>query len=1106
MSSNGRHLETAAKRTRTKRKLHLEPLETRVLLAIDAATADLNDDRAVNTSDLRFLSQHLGLRAGDAGFLDGLDLRPDGVINQADVRELTARSGAKNVSISNTVVRGIVTDTLGNPLPNATVKVGSVIGQTNAQGAYELPVGRTEFGKNRISIIGKHIAGGTVVEAEDPTPGFLSGQYPTIPNKPIFVNGGTVNNFRIIALPERDLNGAVAIDDTNSTGSGDARVLTEDILVENAGVRLFLPAGSEITFPPHEDHVLSLTRIDPAMLPVSMPRGLNSSLFITYQPGGTDIVPPSGGELVTEFDNVDGFLDTDVPLFNGVTADFGVFAPIADCTVSGLNISCPLGADEPFHFAWYHTDIIRDPDPRTTVQGQVFRNRDALGNPINPVNAATVTVAGVGVVLSNAAGNFSIPNVPSRPNGLPGGPFFNIRATAYRDFDVPADGLQADEIGISATVPANPGGITNVGPIVLADLGGTVHGRVTALTSLSPFAFEGVATDLSLTQGGATIFESTAEDGNFAFFDVAVGSYELFADPFPYVSHFSTNPVFDAIDFVGDTDAVNFAFVGAGQVDLTVIAEDTGLPVSGATVFLSHDEQVLGAGYVSPSTFVGGETDSDGLLSFGGIPLGAFQLDVFGLPIVEIRDENGDLVDPAALQVNAHNELVSLTVVVPSAPEGEGDVSQLRFSFSDFTEVQIQRFDVFYTQPIVSPTISEARLIFEFDTDSDAATGFGSVIDGFSPPSGSTGLGVDVRLTCTTADVDLDCLVESTSDEYGGVELFNALNFDFTNDFPDYTHVIIEIDTFFLNLSEANVAFASELIPALGEQLLVIGGGNVVDVVPGNLDAESGGSRFVDFSEETVIDDSLGDTFIPPPLAATASIAPAPATTEVLRQATLDRAVEAAIGRWAAAGVTAEQIALLRSTSYDVAVLPGRTLGQVTPQGVLIDWNAAGYGWFVDPTPLDDSEFSGNRNSPAASRVDLLTVTMHEMGHVLGLEHTSDDHSLLSASLSTFERRLPDGLDDDHHHETVPRWLAAFAPASSTLSSRRSAHEEFFSQLLPGPTRSSRVESIIARVSQRLQPIADRSFWVASSKADEDESQEQRSVWDLLFGDDEASQ
>jgi hypothetical protein len=86
----------------------------------------------------------------------------------------------------------------------------------------------------------------------------------------------------------------------------------------------------------------------------------------------------------------------------------------------------------------------------------------------------------------------------------------------------------------------------------------------------------------------------------------------------------------------------------------------------------------------------------------------------------------------------------------------------------------------------------------------------------------------------------------------------------------------------------------------------------------------------------------------------------------------------------------------LASVSWEIADLPGGLLGETTGKTVRIDTNAAGYGWYIDPSPSDDAEFSqtlatgvlkASPQSPAASRADLLTTVMHEMGHELGLSH-----------------------------------------------------------------------------------------------------------------------
>jgi hypothetical protein len=65
----------------------------------------------------------------------------------------------------------------------------------------------------------------------------------------------------------------------------------------------------------------------------------------------------------------------------------------------------------------------------------------------------------------------------------------------------------------------------------------------------------------------------------------------------------------------------------------------------------------------------------------------------------------------------------------------------------------------------------------------------------------------------------------------------------------------------------------------------------------------------------------------------------------------------AAVARWVAAGVSAEQIATLNGTSITVADLGGAELGHYANGQIVIDVDAAGHGWFIDATPNDDVEF-----------------------------------------------------------------------------------------------------------------------------------------------------
>ncbi|GEM_PF-1785408 len=88
--------------------------------------------------------------------------------------------------------------------------------------------------------------------------------------------------------------------------------------------------------------------------------------------------------------------------------------------------------------------------------------------------------------------------------------------------------------------------------------------------------------------------------------------------------------------------------------------------------------------------------------------------------------------------------------------------------------------------------------------------------------------------------------------------------------------------------------------------------------------------------------------------------------------------------------------------------------------------SAAGWGWFVDRAPWDDSEFTTPGDHGEQHRLDLLTTLAHEIGHLLGYEHEED--GVMADMLTTGVRRMPAGESD---------WLAAVEAALGESSPRK---------------------------------------------------------------------
>ncbi len=202
------------------------------------------------------------------------------------------------------------------------------------------------------------------------------------------------------------------------------------------------------------------------------------------------------------------------------------------------------------------------------------------------------------------------------------------------------------------------------------------------------------------------------------------------------------------------------------------------------------------------------------------------------------------------------------------------------------------------------------------------------------------------------------------------------------------------------------------------------------------------------FTNQSTIGVQTGLPSQPALLAAPGGVAAArPIGTKPLTQTQLNSIKAAAIRSWQKVGrLTAGHATVLRAVSFEVRNLAGQTLGLASGGNkvVKIDADAAGYGWYVDATPADDKEFAVHTSATRlyatptaapAGRVDLLTAVMHELGHVLGLDHdTANRDSLMFDALTTGERRLPPGTDLGESSQAVAPTAAPTAPVLAVSS------------------------------------------------------------------------
>ena len=179
----------------------------------------------------------------------------------------------------------------------------------------------------------------------------------------------------------------------------------------------------------------------------------------------------------------------------------------------------------------------------------------------------------------------------------------------------------------------------------------------------------------------------------------------------------------------------------------------------------------------------------------------------------------------------------------------------------------------------------------------------------------------------------------------------------------------------------------------------------------------------------------------------------------------------------------------LDGVNFMIADLAGDALALAVDDTVIIDVDAAGHGWYIDETPYGDTEFTpqnsdevltANEQSDPYGDMDLLTVVMHELGHVFGyqdMDPATNDAEIMNATLEEGVRYLPEDTFTGQAADATTQISMDLTPDESTVQ------EEFDTLLNTNPWL---VNFLVDGASDDTDPNGDIALVV-----DEDDASDQ---------------